>query len=31
MPILTTDFPKLTDDLESIFVENAKTAIADSV
>jgi len=31
MPILTTDFPKLTDDLESIFVENAKMKIADSV
>ncbi len=31
MPILTTDFAKLTDDLESIFVENAKSAIATSV
>ena len=31
MPITTNDFAKLTDDLESIFVENAKTAIADSV
>ena len=31
MPILTTDFAKLTDDLQSIFVENAKMKIADSV
>ena len=31
MPIQTTDFPKLTDDLESIFVENAKMKIADSI
>lgn len=31
MPITTNDFAKLTDDLESIFVENAKMKIADSV
>lgn len=31
MAITTLDFDKLTDDLQSIFVENAQTKIADSV
>jgi hypothetical protein len=31
MAILTTDFPKLTDDLQDIFNESAKNAIADMV
>jgi len=31
MPILTTDFSSLTDDLQSIFNETAKTKVAENI